>query len=105
MLYLAIDQHRKQLTVNQRREDGEVFDRRQVSTRWQDVRAFLERVRSESEADGGFVVILEVCGFNDWLLQLLKVHGRLRGPAIGPCGTSAHCRCRREARFPCLSPA
>jgi len=26
MLYLAIDQHRKQLTVNQRREDGEVFD-------------------------------------------------------------------------------
>jgi len=75
MLYLATDQHRKQLTVNQRGEDGEVFDRRQVSTRWQEVRAFLEGVRSRSEAEGGFMVILEVCGFNDWLLELLKEYG------------------------------
>jgi transposase len=75
MLYLAIDQHSKQLTTNKRWEDGEVSERRQVSTRWKDVRAFLEGVRQESEAEGGFMVILEVCGFNDWLLQLLKEYG------------------------------
>ena len=33
MLYLAIDQHSKQLTVNLRNEAGEVLLRRQVSTR------------------------------------------------------------------------
>jgi transposase len=75
MLYLAIDQHRKQLTVNLRREDGEVFFRRQVSTEWKKVRAFLDEVCNLSEADGGFVVVLEVCGFNEWLLRLLKEYG------------------------------
>src|SRR5580658_8864408 len=75
MLYLAIDQHRKQLTVNLRGEDGEVSERRQVSTRWKDVRAFFEWLRTQAEAAGGFIVIVEVCGFNDWLLQLLKEYG------------------------------
>ena len=40
MLYLAIDQHRKQLTVNLRDEDAQVLVQRQVSTRWQAVREF-----------------------------------------------------------------
>lgn len=75
MLYLAIDQHRKQLTVNLRREDGVVVLRRQVSTRWPDVRAFLAEVQSGSAAEGGYVVIVEVCGFNDWLLELLREYG------------------------------
>jgi hypothetical protein len=34
MLYLAIDQHRKQLTVNLRNEQGDVLVKRQVSTEW-----------------------------------------------------------------------
>ncbi len=34
MLYLAIDQHRKQLTVNLRNEAGDVILKRQVSTEW-----------------------------------------------------------------------
>jgi transposase len=75
MLYLAIDQHRKQLTVNLRREDGGVILRRQVSTRWPEVRAFLTEVRDQSAAEGGYLVILEVCGFNDWLLELLREYG------------------------------
>ena len=33
MLYLAIDQHSKQLTVNVRDESGQVVQRKQVSTR------------------------------------------------------------------------
>jgi transposase len=75
MLYLAIDQHRKQLTVNFRNEAGDVVLRRQVSTEWTRVRKFLEEVRERSAPEGGFVAILEVCGFNDWLLSLLREYG------------------------------
>ena len=75
MLYLAIDQHRKQLTVNLRDEQGDVILKRQVSTEWIRVRKFLDEVQSQSLAEGGFVVIVEVCGFNDWLLKLLAEYG------------------------------
>ena len=73
MLYLAIDQHHKQLTVNSRGEDGNVLLRRQVSTEWTKVRKFFAQLRDE--ATDGFVAILEVCGFNDWLLKLLTEYG------------------------------
>jgi transposase len=72
MLYLGIDQHRKQLTVNLRDEDGRVLMARQVSTEWKRVRAFLAQVQQQSETAGGFKAILEVCGFNDWLLKMLR---------------------------------
>ena len=75
MLYLAIDQHRKQLTVNLRNPSGDVMLKRQVSTQWERVRAFLEELRQRSQPEGGFVTILEVCGFNDWLLKLLAEYG------------------------------
>lgn len=75
MLYLAIDQHRKQLTVNLRNEQGDVLLKRQVSTEWQRVRAFLEEVRGQSAPEGGVVAIVEVCGFNGWLLKLLAEYG------------------------------
>jgi transposase len=71
MLYLAIDQHRKQLTVNLRNEAGDVILKRQVSTQWARVREFMEEVRNRSVPEGGFVAIVEVCGFNDWFLKLL----------------------------------
>ena len=72
MLYLAIDQHRKQLTVNLRNEKGDVLVRRQVSTEWNKVREFLDDVRRRSIRGGGFMAILEVCGFNDWLIKMLN---------------------------------
>jgi transposase len=75
MLYLAIDQHRKQLTVNLRNESGDVLLKRQVSTQWLRVRKFLEEVQKEGHSEGGFVAILEVCGFNDWLVKLLEEYG------------------------------
>ncbi|MFV2070882.1 MAG: IS110 family transposase [Pirellulales bacterium] len=75
MLYLGIDQHRKQLTVSIRSEAGDVVLRRQVSTGWERVRAFFEEVRQQAEAGGGFAAIVEVCGFNDWLLKMLTEHG------------------------------
>jgi transposase len=75
MLYLGIDQHRKQLTVSLRDEAGDVVLRRQVSTRWERVRAFFDELRKRAEAEGGFVAIVEVCGFNDWLLKMLREYG------------------------------
>jgi len=75
MLYLGIDQHRKQLTVSVRNEAGDVVLRRQVSTEWARVRAFFAEVRRLAEPAGGFVAIVEVCGFNDWLRKMLAEYG------------------------------
>jgi transposase len=75
MLYLGIDQHRKQLTVNLRNEAGDVILRRQVSTQWEKVRGFFAELRRQAEPEGGYLAILEVCGFNDWLLKLLAEQG------------------------------
>lgn len=51
MLYLAIDQHCKQLTVNLRNEQGDVLLKRQVSTEWKRVRAFFEQLQQQSHSD------------------------------------------------------
>jgi transposase len=75
MLYLGIDQHRKQLTVSIRNEAGDVVLRRQVSTEWARVRAFFDELRRLAEPEGGFAAIVEVCGFNDWLLKMLAQYG------------------------------
>src|SRR6187549_731663 len=75
MLYLAIDQHAKQLTVNLRDEEGRILLARQVSTRWEKVRTFFSELRQQAAEHGGFIAIVEVCGFNDWLLAMLKEYG------------------------------
>ncbi len=72
MLYLAIDQHSKQLTVNVRDEAGQVIIRKQVSTRGEAPREFLRQLAERAGADG-YVAIVEVCGFNDWLLDRLPL--------------------------------
>jgi len=97
MLYLAIDQHRKQLTVNLRNEAGDVVLKRQVSTEWPRVRSFLEEVRKTSASAGGFVAILEVCGFNDWLLKLLAEYGCRETILIQPEKRSKKKTDRRDA--------
>ena len=74
MLYLGIDQHRKQLTVNLRNEAGDVILRRQVSTHWDKVKAFFAELQKQAEGEGGYMSILEVCGFNDWLLKMLAAY-------------------------------
>jgi hypothetical protein len=65
MLYLGIDQYRKQLTIEDRNEAGDVTTKRQVSTKWESVRAFFAEYAVRAQAEGGFVVILEICGFNN----------------------------------------
>jgi len=74
MLYLGIDLHSKQLTISLRGEEGEVLLRRQVSTRGEEPRKFLEDVARRA-GEAGYVAILEVCGFHDWLAELLPACG------------------------------
>jgi transposase len=45
-----------------------------VSTAWPKVRAFLAEIQRLAGAES-YVVIVEVCGFNDWLLALLPEYG------------------------------
>jgi transposase len=97
MLYLAIDQHRKQLTVNLRDEAGDVILKRQVSTEWRRVREFFDELRSRSVPEGGFVTIVEVCGFNDWLLKLLAEYGCRQTVLIQPEKRTRHKTDRRDA--------
>ena len=71
MLYLGIDQHARQITISLRDEHGDVVQARQVSTQPEKVQAFFQQL-TERLGDGeSFVAVLEVCGFNDWLIRLL----------------------------------
>lgn len=73
MLYLGIDQHAKQLTVSLRDEGGDVILSRQVSTEPERFKAFFSTLAGRDSE--GFVAIVEVCGFNDWLLEALPQYG------------------------------
>src|SRR4029453_16414490 len=73
MLYLGIDQHARQITISLRDEDGDVLQARQVSTQPEKVHAFFQRLTRERLHNGeSFVAVLEVCGFNDWLIRMLR---------------------------------
>ncbi len=74
MLYLAIDLHRKQMTTNLRGDDGEVLLRRQVSTWGEAPQQFLADLQRRA-GRGGWVAILEICGFHEWLVELLPQFG------------------------------
>jgi transposase len=72
MLYLGIDQHARQITISLRDEGGDVLQARQVSTQPDKINAFFQQLTRERLHDGeSFVAVLEVCGFNDWLIRLL----------------------------------
>jgi transposase len=100
MLYLGIDQHRKQLTVCIRNERGDVIFRRQVSTGWERVHAFLAEIRTKA-GKAGWVAILEVCGFNDWLVKLLKEYGCRKVLLVQPEKRSKKKTDRRDANALC----
>ena len=79
MLYLGIDQHARQLTVSLRNEGGDVVLARQVSTEPDRVQAFFTQLIRDRLRDGeSFVAVLEVCGFNDWLIRMLRSSGWIR---------------------------
>ena len=97
MLYVGIDQHRKQLTVSVRDESGNALLRKQVSTQWEKVRTFFREMGERTAADGGYLVIVEVCGFNHWLLKLLPECGCREAIVVQPEEQSRHKTDRRDA--------
>src|SRR5207247_10097592 len=73
MLYLGIDQHARQITISLRDENGDAVMARQVSTRPEKINAFFQCLTRERLQSGeSFVAVLEVCGFNDWLIRMLR---------------------------------
>jgi transposase len=84
MLYVGIDQHKRHLTICIRDEQGEIVLRRQVKTTWTEVDRFLGLLQAWSEPDNGYVAILEVCGFNDWLIERLNRLGCSQVYVIAP---------------------
>ena len=74
MFYLGIDQHAKQLTLSLRDADGNVVFNRQVSTEPTRCSEFFAKLHEKSAPDG-YTAIVEVCGFNDWLLDFVPQHG------------------------------
>lgn len=82
MLYVGIDQHKRHLTICVRDEQGDIVRKRQISTDWQEVDCFLESLRQQGESEGRYVAVMEVCGFNDWLLKRLSQWGCSRAYVI-----------------------
>jgi transposase len=73
MLYLGIDQHARQITISLRDENGDVLLARQVSTQPKKINEFFQHLtRERLRSDEEFIAVLEVCGFNDWLIRMLK---------------------------------
>ncbi len=75
MLYLGIDQHAKQLTIDLSDENGDLLLHRQVKTKHSSLVEFLSDIRNQAEPEGGYMAIVEVCGFNNYLLNLLTEYG------------------------------
>jgi transposase len=98
MLYLGIDQHARQLTISLRDENGDVIRARQVSTQPELVNAFFtELTRQRVRCNEDFVAVLEVCGFNDWLIEMLRNYHCHKLILIQPDGRSKRKTDRRDA--------
>jgi len=72
MLYLAIDQHKNHLTINIRNEQGDVMQKGQISTNHADIDDFFGTFAKKARKHRGYMAIVEVGSFNDWLLEKLK---------------------------------
>jgi transposase len=95
MLYLGIDQHARQITISLRDDNGDVREARQVSTQPEKVNAFFQHLTERLGAGEGFVAVLEVCGFNDWLIRLLQEYCCHRVILIQPDDRK---RCKTDRR-------
>jgi hypothetical protein len=97
MLYLAIDQHKSQLTMNIRNEHGEVIQKGQFSTKPADIDRFFVDFTKKSRKHRGFMAILEVCGFNNWLLEKLEQHQCNEIVVVQPNTTALNKTDKRDA--------
>jgi transposase len=98
MLYLGIDQHARQITISLRNDDGDVVQARQVSTHPEKIQAFFQQLtRDRLQTDNEFIAVLEVCGFNDWLIRMLQDYRCHRVILIQPDDRKKRKTDRRDA--------
>jgi len=101
MLYLGIDQHKDQLTINLRNERGEVVQKGQIKTIHADIDDFFGKLRKKARKCRGFMAIVEVCGFNDWLLEKLSKAFCDEIVVIQPDNSAVHKTDKRDANALC----
>lgn len=75
MLYVGIDQHKKYLTICVRNEQGDIESQRQISTKWAKIDRFLETMQEQANNGNEYVAVVEVGGFNEWLIKRLEQYG------------------------------
>ena len=98
MLYLGIDQHARQITISLRDDNGDVVQARQVSTQPTKINEFFQRLtRERLQGDTQFVAVLEVCGFNDWLIRMLRDYRCAKVILIQPDERKSRKTDRRDA--------
>src|SRR5690348_11217799 len=98
MLYLGIDQHARQITISLRDENGDVVLARQVSTDPDKIQAFFQQLTREVlRAGESFAAVLEVCGFNDWLIRMLHDYRCFKVILIQPDSRSRTKTDKRDA--------
>ena len=49
--------------------------RRQVSTKWEEIDRFLVSLQERGLTPSDYVTVMELCGFNGWLVQRLEQWG------------------------------
>jgi len=87
MLYMGIDQHARQITISPRDDGGDVVLARQVSTRPEKIRAFVEKLtreRAKRATKNGSSRRLHTRSY--------RLHG------VWPTCASRPGRCKRRAR-------
>ena len=99
MLYLGIDQHAKQLTIDLSDESGHLLLHRQVKTKHRSLVEFLDGIRKQAEPEGGYMAIVEICGFNNYLLNMLKEYGCDHVLLVQPEERKKRKTDRRDARI------
>ena len=97
MFYLGCDQHARQITICLRDEAGDVVEKRQVSTQPEKIRSFVEDLGERTNPDGGYVAVVEVCGFNEWFLDLLDDMGCRQVILVQPEDSDSRKTDRRDA--------
>lgn len=97
MLYLAIDLHQDQITINLRNEQGKVVQKEQVSTEHNKINEFFAGIVKQSKRARGYMAILEVCGFHEWLVEKLHEFGCREIVLVQPDNSSNKKTDRRDA--------
>lgn len=101
MLYLGIDLHKAQITVNLRNEIGDVIQTGQISTDHDVIDDFFAKLVKRAGKCRGFMAIFEVCGFHDWLYAKLKKCGCKEIVVIQPDNSARQKTDRRDANALC----